>query len=120
MVDCLREEGYLVAKASSASEGLDLCDRHPFDLVITDIVLPDRDGNSLIVELRRRFPHLRLVAVSGAPSTAFVNHLDMASKVGADHILAKPFKARDLRESVSSLLVDPGPQPSDPEVEQLM
>ncbi len=104
MADCLREEGYLVATAETASIGLDKCERTAFDLVVTDIVLPDRDGTSLIVELRKRFTGMRVVAVSGAPRTAFIDHLEMATKLGADHVLGKPFRTNDLRECVRNLL----------------
>ena len=86
-----------------------MCGKVDFDLVITDIMLPDRDGNSLIVELRRRYPGIPVIAVSGAPSTAFVNHLEMASKVGADHVLGKPFKARELKARVNELLGNAAP-----------
>ncbi len=86
----LRHAGYEVEEADGGVTGLDLFERQPFDVVITDIVMPDREGTSLIVELRRRHPSVKLVAISGAANTRFVDHLKMATKVGADRALEKP------------------------------
>ncbi len=104
MVNGLREHGYKVDQAEGAVTGLDLCERNDYDLVVTDIIMPDREGTSLIVELKRRFPAMKIVAVSGAGSTEFVDHLKMASMVGADKTVAKPFEPEELVTCVQALL----------------
>ena len=59
-------------------------------MVVTDIVVPDLDGTSPIVELERRYPRVKIVAVSGAGRTRYVDYLRMAAEMGAHRTLAKP------------------------------
>ena len=105
-VEALRLAGYAVEEAEGAIMGLDMCEQLTFDLVITDLVLPDRDGTSVITELRRRYPELKVMAVSGAGCTEFVDYLKMAEMVGAHRTLAKPVSIAQLTTCVE-LLVGP-------------
>jgi DNA-binding response OmpR family regulator len=104
MVNALRGAGYKVEQASGGVTGLDMCERNTYDLVVTDIIMPDREGTSLIVDLKRRFPTMKIVAVSGAGSTQFVDHLKMASMVGADSTIPKPFEPEEFVECVRKAL----------------
>jgi CheY-like chemotaxis protein len=100
---CLRDEGFSVEEAEGAMVGLDMCERLVFDVIVTDIAMPDRDGTSLIIELRRRFPSVKIMAVSGAGCTEFVNRLALAAKAGAHMVLKKPFDIPQLVNGVRRL-----------------
>lgn len=108
MSEGLRMAGYTVEEADGPMTGLDMCEQTEYEVVVTDIIMPGRDGTSLIVELTRRFPEIKLVAVSGAQPTQFLDHLEMARKVGAHHTLRKPFTVEQLSSCVRRLAFDKG------------
>jgi CheY-like chemotaxis protein len=106
--------GYTVATAESATEALDQLARVPTDLVITDIIMPKIDGVQAIQMIRRSFPLIRIVAISGGgnfgaaayqPAAIKTNaYLASALEAGAHLVLLKPFEADELLEAVERVL----------------
>jgi DNA-binding response OmpR family regulator len=76
---------------------------HP-DLVITDILMPEKDGIETIRDLRRLDPGVPIVAMSGSGPAGDVNFLAAAGKLGADRTIAKPFEADLVLGTVAALL----------------
>ena len=74
------------------------------DLILTDIVMPNKEGIGLIIELRRLGYHGRIIAMSGGGKIGPSDLLVMARKLGADDVLAKPFHRADLLARVSACL----------------
>lgn len=74
------------------------------ELVVTDIVMPDIDGLGFIAELRKHYPDVPVLAISGAGSDHGGLYLKLASKMGADAILSKPVRADKLLEAIGGLL----------------
>ena len=76
------------------------------DLVITDIVMPERDGLETLTELRYSHPRLPVIAISGDVPMNRDLYLTIAAKLGAVHVLAKPFKMDQLiataREAIAA------------------
>ncbi len=64
----------------------------PADLIITDIIMPEKEGIETIMELKREFPDVKIIAISGGGKGDAGQYLDMAKKMGADNTLAKPFE----------------------------
>ncbi len=102
--DILLEEGHVVRSAPDAQMGLDACDREAFDVVITDIIMPGRQGYDVILEIRNRFPDIRVIAVSGGGQAGPDGLLGVAGHLGAHATLAKPFSPGELRDAVSGVL----------------
>jgi DNA-binding NtrC family response regulator len=100
----LRSRGYEVRTATSGNEVLRLHAKEAFELIILDLLMPERDGLDAIAELQRRSPQTRILATSGQGSIGFVDLLYVAEKFGAHAILAKPFSAKKLLDTVESLL----------------
>jgi len=98
----LRRVGHEVFSAVNGKDGVQLCSAHPPDLVITDILMPEKEGLESIQEIRAKFPILPVLAVSGAPDEWKV--LDLAKRLGADESIAKPFAPEELLARVHSLL----------------
>jgi DNA-binding response OmpR family regulator len=95
--------GYDVRIATSGLEGLRAFRKETPDLVITDIVMPDREGIELIVEMKALAPAVRVIAVTGwNPGT--IDVLAMASILGADAGLMKPFSAPELLAEADRIL----------------
>lgn len=96
MSRALAAGGHEVRLASDGGEGLRLFRERPADVVITDIFMPDMDGLEFIREIRRDSPKVRIVAMSGGGSMGNVDILRSALHLGADGILAKPFRIQEL------------------------
>ncbi len=97
----LESEGLDVREAGDGDEALRLYRTAPADVVITDIVMPNKEGIETIFELRRFSPRVKIIAMSGRDTVDF---LDMARKLGADYALRKPFEMRLLVTLVRSCL----------------
>ena len=93
-----------VTKAADGNEGLHLFDGGAFDLVITDILMPEMEGIETIQELRRRNRETKIIAISGGDRSGNKMYLAMAEKLGADGVLAKPIRQKDLLDKIDSLL----------------
>ncbi len=100
----LEEDGYSVAIAQDANLGLRLVEEHAFDLVITDIIMPGKEGLETILELKRNQPELNVVAMSGGGRLSSTPYLNMASALGVKSTLAKPFSASELLATVEKAI----------------
>jgi CheY-like chemotaxis protein len=92
----LGSEGYQVTEAADARAGLVLIDQTRPQAVLVDIIMPDKDGVELIAEIRRRWPSLKVVAMSGGGRVGPSLYLQIAEKMGADACLKKPLTLADL------------------------
>jgi YesN/AraC family two-component response regulator len=93
-----------IEEAANGSIGVKLFRQHPFDLVITDIIMPDKEGLEMIPELIRDYPRIKIIAMSGGGRTGPQNYLKMAKYLGAGRTLAKPFEYSDIIDAVQELL----------------
>jgi CheY-like chemotaxis protein len=98
----LREHSTVTA--SDGEEGLALCHQSLPDLIILDIVMPRKEGIETIIDIRRHWPHLPIIAMSGGGRGFHQDYLSDAVALGANKMLAKPFKAADLLRAVSELI----------------
>ncbi len=100
----LEREGYEVLEAPNGKVGIDLCRQEPSDLVITDIIMPDKEGIETILDLRRDFPDVRIIAISGGGRIRPENHLHLAAAAGVLRTLAKPFTRQEILQAVAELV----------------
>lgn len=100
----LRKSGFTVCEAQNGYEGVNKAQSEMPDLVITDILMPDKEGIETILEIRAANKNTRIIAMSGGGSTHNMAFLDMAKKVGAQQVLSKPFKPTQLLEAVATVL----------------
>ncbi|MEX2043876.1 MAG: response regulator, partial [Opitutus sp.] len=101
LTEGLQLEGWTVAMAANGTEALGLAEKEPFDLVVLDWMLPDRDGIEFLQELRGRglqFPVLMLTARST------LNDRVIGLDSGADDYLVKPFAFAELLARCRALL----------------
>jgi len=100
LTQMLELEGYEVHTAENGEDGLALVGRYAFDLVITDMIMPVKDGLKFIMELVRDYPDLRVLAISGGGAIKAERYLTMASYLGDIATLEKPFKREVLLDLV--------------------
>lgn len=97
-----------VITAPDGEVGLALLQRQPVDLVITDILMPHKEGLSVVRELRERDSGIPIIAISGGDKVFPADLLVEVSRItGADLSLQKPFSPQQLREAVHNLLQGP-------------
>ena len=98
--------GHEVEDAANGDIALAAYRRRPADLVITDLVMPDKDGFETIIALRRINPAAKIIAISGGGRRLGLGqlYLETAESIGAGRILAKPFTSAALLTVVSEVL----------------
>ena len=100
----LERAGYQVEVARNGNEALKLFREAPFDLVITDIVMPERDGLELIFDLRQDFGDVKIIAMSGTRASGDTSHLGIALQLGAQRALAKTLDPKRMLDVVVELI----------------
>jgi CheY-like chemotaxis protein len=104
LAEVLRQAGYEIEAAPDGEVALKLYRRQPVDLVITDLIMPEKEGLETIMELRRLDAKLKIIAVSGGTRIDGSEFLPAAKLLGADATLAKPFSAQQIRDAIAKLL----------------
>jgi DNA-binding response OmpR family regulator len=101
----LGKDGHQIISASDGKQGLEELTSRQFDLVITDIVMPEKDGLEVLMWLSGQKSRPKVIAISGGSPALNQDYLLQLSKVmSADETLHKPFRGDQLRDVVRSLL----------------
>ncbi len=101
--------GYAARTASDGQKGIELFKKEGADLIITDIFMPEKEGIELIRELRRDYPEVKIIAISGGgPETLHgipvLDVFSMAERIGASRVFEKPVDTGKLLAAVQELL----------------
>src|ERR1700712_3118008 len=96
--------GYVVSVAANGYEAMVLFRQFKPDGVITDLLMPERDGIETIMEIRRLAPTIPIVAISGGFNSMASIYLKTAEQLGADAVLSKPFSIEQLLTALSPLV----------------
>ncbi|MGR0482573.1 MAG: response regulator transcription factor [Candidatus Electronema sp. V4] len=96
--------GFAAATAINGREGQRLLEKQPFDLVITDLIMPEKEGMETISYIKKHFPAMKIIAISGGGRIGPETYLPAALELGADMAFAKPFAMDELLNGVRGLL----------------
>ena len=100
----LENMGHQVVEASDGRQGINFYYDVPFDLVITDIFMPVKEGYDVIQELKSKFPDVSIIAIiEGTEKNSKISMI-MARMLGASYTLSKPFERMEFEESVNQIL----------------
>jgi DNA-binding NtrC family response regulator len=100
----LEWHGHAVSLATNGREGIEMFRDAPYDLVVTDILMPEKEGIETIIELRKLQPAVKIVVISGGGRVNRHDFLDVAKKLGADAAVKKPFMIDEFCEVVNDCL----------------
>lgn len=100
----LTKLGHLVSLAGDGREAASEIAKTDFDVVITDVLMPEKDGLELIQEMRRKARSPRIVAMSGGGKSLSISYLELARRLGAHALLNKPFSSSELVAAVDAAL----------------
>ena len=104
----LESNGFEVTTAPDGVRGMSQFHAWNPDLVITDLIMPEQEGMQTIKLIRQADRAVKILAISGGGRLVNVDFLQVARRLGADEILAKPFDSRELLATVRRLLPAPG------------
>jgi DNA-binding response OmpR family regulator len=100
----LTYEGFNVLIAIDGIEGMELFNDNQIDLVITDIIMPRKEGIETIIEMQKICPGIKIIAMSGGGRNQPESYLGISKNAGAKYTFTKPFKTSDLVTAVYALL----------------
>ena len=100
----LEKEGHEVDLALNGMEGMELFEKNKPDLVVTDIIMPEKEGLETILELRKKHPELKIIAISGGGRIGPQGYLPSAKYLGADMVFQKPLIQKEFVQAVTTLL----------------
>lgn len=104
LCDLLTESGHTVVSATNGSEGVECARNSKFDLLITDIFMPEMDGIELIRLVSQLQPNVPIIAISAGDRRGRTDTLEFAEDFGADRIFVKPFDVSKFLIAVNELL----------------
>lgn len=102
----LEKAGHEVDMALNGKEGMQIFEKNKADLLITDIIMPEKEGLETIVEMRKKYPVLKIIAISGGGRISADGYLPGAKLLGANMVFQKPLIQKEFLEAVSFLLKD--------------
>ena len=108
LAEALGYRGFVVRQAGDGESGLKFFRAQPADLVLTDVVMPNQDGTALFGALRRDFPGVGIIAMSGGGAHNPELYLKIADRFGADRTLLKPFDLPTLLTAIAEVLAATG------------
>ncbi len=104
MSEMLRLEGHEVTVAENGEQAVERVNEQNFDLIIADLIMPEKEGLETIADIRRQYAQRPIIAISGGGRLGPNDYLETARFIGANATLAKPFARTELIKTVDSLL----------------
>ena len=102
--ETLESAGHMVVESKNGCEGVDLYRAHPTDLVICDLVMPEKGGITVIRELTDDFPALKIITMSGFTREVGPTTFEFTKQLGAVCALTKPFELSEMLEAVQNAI----------------
>jgi two-component system response regulator (stage 0 sporulation protein F) len=101
----VQKDGHEVMVAENGQHACDAFQNAEIDLIITDLVMPEKNGIEMIIQLKKTHPDLKVIAISGGSGfSGQIDLLSVAQLLGAKHIIRKPFTVDDIRNAVNDML----------------
>jgi CheY-like chemotaxis protein len=105
----LESAGFEAIPAEGGVEAPKVLAEQAVDLVITDLLMPERDGLEFITEIRKKYPEIKIIAMSGGGHIARDSYLMIAKNFGAHALLEKPFSQASVLKAINSVLSPDAP-----------
>ena len=100
----LEKMGHAVTEACDGNQGLERFAQGGADVVLTDLIMPVKEGLETIQEFRQIYPAVKIIAMSGGARVGANDYLSVAQRFGAIRVLAKPFTREALVEAINAAL----------------
>ncbi|MFQ5729002.1 MAG: response regulator [Waddliaceae bacterium] len=101
----LERKGYEVTCAPDGEEGVALYKKDPTDLVITDLLMPKKEGVETILELKKDYPNVKVIVLSGGGIGKAENYLEIVELLDVERTFSKPLSMEELLQAVEEITV---------------
>lgn len=98
----LTQAGYEFDQAGDGNQALNKMAERRYSALVTDLIMPEREGIEMIIEVRRTWPDTYIIAMSGGGRVGPDDFLKLAKMAGADRVLRKPFRPSDLLAALAA------------------
>lgn len=102
--EVFRTAGFQTIEVGNGEEALRLLEEHEVDLAVMDLIMPETEGLETIIQLRKLYPNLKIIAITGGLRGGSVDLLPMAKVLGAHRSFQKPVSGKDLIAAANELL----------------
>ena len=102
--EMLERAEHVVIDVPDGRQGIKTYEAHSFDLVISDIFMPEEDGIGVLNALKKKGNQTKIIMISGGGTIAPGQYLGLAEKLGADRVLDKPFSKQDMLKAIDELV----------------
>jgi CheY-like chemotaxis protein len=100
----LEKDSHDVITAENGIQAVNCLRKQTLDIVILDIIMPDKEGFETIAEIRRDYPSLKIIAISGGGSIGATSYLKLAKTLGAHLTMEKPIRKEELKAAIRQLV----------------
>jgi DNA-binding NtrC family response regulator len=100
----LTDAGHRVIAAGNGKEASKTLTTAAFDVIVTDVIMPEKDGMQVISEVRKKYPEVRIIAMSGGGHVPRDQYLKIAKGLGAHAVLEKPFANQTLLDTIAAVV----------------
>ena len=100
----MQRAGYSTEEASHGKEALRTIEEKQVDLAIVDIIMPEKGGIETLMEIKKKYPNIKTIIISGKVDTQADSFRTLVSQFGSTEILEKPFEMEELKEAVATAL----------------
>ena len=100
----IEAEGHKVWVAEDGNQGLKELAKRPIDLIISDILMPDKDGLEMIDEVKKTYPNIKIIAISGGGQISSKEYLNLANHMGVVKSIPKPIMRNELIKTIKEVL----------------
>jgi len=104
LIQMMQRAGHEADGATNGKEGLALCSDKKYDIIITDIIMPEKDGLETLMEFKKTKEDVQIIAISGGGRIGPDSYLNIAAKLGAKYTFTKPLERKALLDAVEDLL----------------
>ena len=102
--ELLERKGYEVATADNGAKGVSMYMEDPADLIITDMIMPVKSGAHVILDIKKHYPKVKIIAISGYWDRTVEEYLEVAEILNARYTFKKPFSLEELLRAVKELI----------------
>ncbi len=102
--EILEPNGFQVILADNGNKALAILDSEEVDLIITDIIMPDKEGIETIIDIKKKLPKAKIIAMSGGGQLDANSYLNIAKRLGVKATISKPFDPAKLLQTIQQVL----------------
>lgn len=104
LYEILTPQGFEIILAENGNRAMEILSRERVDLIITDIIMPEKEGIETILDIKKKLPNAKIIAMSGGGQLGANSYLNIAKRLGVSATITKPFDPNKLVKTIRTIL----------------